>query len=158
MSAKVKLSHLVDAIQLQSDELQQFLHKPTGKIYAISDEEFGYAENDKPLEQLSASERALVKIADEILGSNEYVQLPDKFDVNEYSIMERFCLTIENEAVRKEVCHSIKGSGAFHRFRDELIQHNIENNWFEFRENAFYSIAVDWCEYNNISYKDDREK
>ena len=81
-----------------------------------------------------------------------YIPIPDKFYINEYAIMKRFCLSIKNEKLREEMYSSIKGSGAFQRFKNNILHFNIANDWYKFKEDALREIAVEWCEENSIEY------
>lgn len=48
--------------------------------------------------------------------------------------------------------NSIKGSGAFRRFKDNLHRHGIAENWYEYRDEALKQIAIGWCERNGVSF------
>jgi hypothetical protein len=46
-----------------------------------------------------------------------YLELPNKYDVNEYEIMEEFCLTVSDQRKQDSLLRAIKGKGAFRRFK-----------------------------------------
>ncbi|WP_425429451.1 hypothetical protein [Desulfoscipio geothermicus] len=48
---------------------------------------------------------------------------------------------------------SIKGSGAFRRFKDNIHRYQIAKNWYKYRDEAIKRIAIEWCEGNGIRYK-----
>lgn len=48
---------------------------------------------------------------------------------------------------------SIKGRGAFGRFKYNIQKYNIENDWYKFRGEVLESIAIEWCEGNGINYE-----
>ncbi len=81
-----------------------------------------------------------------------YIELPDKWDINEYNIMEEFCLSIKNEKLSDKLYYVIKGRGAFRRFKGEIIQYGIEEDWYNFRDEALKGIAIRWCNANEIVY------
>ena len=93
-----------------------------------------------------------IKIAQEILENDDYIPLPDKYEIHEYDIMEKFCLSINDDELRDIMYYSIKGSGAFRRFKDNILRYDIEEDWYKFREEAFREITVEWCEYNKVSF------
>jgi len=64
--------------------------------------------------------------------------------------MKRFCDTIEDETLREELLNAIHGSGAFRMFKDVLYRHDIEKEWFAFKNEAFKEIAIQWCKENEI--------
>jgi len=45
--------------------------------------------------------------------NKNFLGLPTKFDIDEYRIMERFCLSIQDEKTSEALYIAIKGSGAF---------------------------------------------
>ncbi len=90
----------------------------------------------------------------EILESEDWIQLPSQFDIHEWEIMKRFCYTIEDESLRGELLNAIHGSGAFRMFKDVLYRHDIEEDWFSFKEEAFKEIAIQWCKENEIEYEE----
>lgn len=72
---------------MQSDELHSFLRRPTGRLVTVSDEALAAAENDDDEwitpEELAEARRVLA-------ADDEYLALPDRFEINEYRMMERF--------------------------------------------------------------------
>ena len=155
MIAQVKLSDIIEGMESQSDESSFYLNKKTGEIIAILDEEFRAAEDDDPIETFPEWQQPSIKIAQEILESaGDYVALPSKFDIHEYSIMERFCLAIDDQQISDALYSSIKGRGAFRRFRDAIHRFNIADDWYRYREEAFKEIARDWCKENGIGFMD----
>lgn len=157
MTTPTKLSDIVDNMG-EAEGLDAYLHLPSGKVFQYFDDYSPYTEfSEKDLERLSAQEQAAARIAlsfDE--ESDQFLSLPSKYDVHEYQIMKDFCHHQINERVEKELLNSIRGSGAFRRFRDKLDRFNLTQNWYTFREKAFYEIAIEWCIDRKIEYIDDR--
>ncbi|MBN1350411.1 hypothetical protein JXJ21_13435 [candidate division KSB1 bacterium] len=156
MNATVKLSDIVDGLQMQGVELSHYLHVSTGKVYPIMDEEIGYAEHGKSLDDIPDWQKGSVEIAKKILSTDEFIMLPEQYDVNEYAMMERFCLSLSDDALRNEMYYSIKGAGAFRRFKDNIYRYEIQDEWYQYREDEYYKYASEWCEVNKIPYVDDR--
>ena len=67
--------------------------------------------------------------------------------------MKNFCNSLENEEIKDKLLATIKGKGAFRRFKDNIYEFGIEDKWYEYREKAYREIAINWCETNNIKYK-----
>lgn len=156
MAARVKLSDIVDGLESQSDESSSFLNKKTGEVVLITDEELRAAEENEPIEDFPDWQQDQVRIAREIIAeTGEYVELPTKFDIDEYRIMERFCLSIEDVETSDALCDLIRGSGAFRRFKDALYRYGIEKAWYSYRDNALKEIAVEWCRENNIEFDEE---
>jgi hypothetical protein len=92
-------------------------------------------------------------VAEDVIEHFEtYKELPTKYEINEYEIMEDFCLTVQDHRKQDELLGSIKGKGVFRRFKDMIIEFDIEDEWYSFRENRFREIAIKWCEVNGIRY------
>lgn len=83
---------------------------------------------------------------------DDYLPLPTKFDIHEYSIMERFCRSREDDEMRDDLCDAIRGRGAFRRFKDSIHEHGIADDWYKYRDEALREIAIEWCEENGIPY------
>jgi len=136
MNKPVKLEDIIDGIEMQTDESSSYLNIKTGEVVIISDEESSAAEEDKPIDSFPEWQHELINKAKEILHSNDYISLPSKFDIHEYSIMEKFCLSITDDQLRDLLYYSIKGSGAFRRFKDNVYKYNLEEEWYKFRDEA----------------------
>jgi len=152
MDKPVKLEDIIDVIEMQTDESSSYLNIKTGEVVIISDEESSAAEEDKPIDSFPEWQHELINKAKEILQSNDYISLPSKFQVHEYRIMEKFCLSITDDQIRDILYYSIKGSGAFQRFKDNIYKYNLEEEWYKFRDEAIKRIAIEWCEDNGINY------
>jgi len=153
MSAGVKISQIIDGMESQSDESSTYLNKNTGELVLVGYEEMSAAEDDEPLDDYPDWQQDIVKAAKDIENkTGQYIQLPSKFDIHEYRIMEDFCLSVEDEKIREILCTLIKGGGAFGRFKDAIHQYNIADDWYQFRNEAFKEIAVDWCRENDIEF------
>ena len=84
---------------------------------------------------------------------DEYIGLPTKYDIDEYSMMEDFIETIEDERLYNQLYIAISGKGAFRRFKDTCINFDIINDWYKFREEKYKELAIEWCKDNNIEYE-----
>lgn len=154
MAVTVKLSDIIEGMEMQTDEMRSFLNKENGTVYSITYEELRAAEDEEPLEKFPQWQRESIELAVEILETDNYIALPSKFDIHEYNIMEEFCLSLEDEELSDLLYNSIKGSGAFRRFKDNIHRHGIAEEWYKFREEAFKKIAIEWCADNDIRYTD----
>jgi len=153
VSIVVDLEEIIQGIEAQSAEMSSFLNLKTGEVVLITDEELRAAKEDEPLEKFPDWLRESIAIAQEILEEDYYISLPSQFDIHEYSIMERFCLSIDDDNLRDVMYNSIKGSGAFRRFKDNICRYHIEEDWYRYRDEAIKKIAIEWCVDNGIGYK-----
>jgi len=169
MAVVVSLRDLVDELQtLSSDESHVYLNKVTGKVISVTNDDFSIVENvdesefaelddneggDSDLEQDFFSEVKRISLFDD-----DYLELPSKFDIHEYEIMERFSLSIPNRKIGDVLLDKIHGSGAFRRFKDTIYQYGIEKDWFKFRDEAYKEIAITWLQSHKFTYVDDMNR
>jgi hypothetical protein len=149
---RVKLSDIVDGMDFQSDERSSYLNLITGEVVSITDEELRAAETNAPLEDFPEWQHDQIRIAREMLETDHYLPLPDRFEVNEYRIMERFCHSVDDDDLREDLCDAIRGRGAFRRFKDSIQAYGIAEAWYRYRDAALREIAMAWCEEHGIAY------
>lgn len=155
MSIRIKLSEIIEGMESQSDENSSYLDKGTGEFVVISDYDLRTAEDNESLEDYPEWEQEQIAIARDIINeTGRYLELPTKFDINEYEIMEKFCHSLEDTNLRELLYNKIKGGGAFRRFKDAIYQNGIEDDWFAFRNEAFKEIAIEWCRENDIEFEE----
>jgi uncharacterized protein UPF0158 len=152
MTVQVKLQDILEGMDFQSDAQSAFLNLTTGEVVSITDEELRAAEHDAPLEDFPDWQHDAIRMAGEILETEHYLPLPDRFEIHEYRIMERFCLSIDDEDIRDDLCDAIRGRGAFRYFKDRIHAYGIAEEWYRYRDAALREIAVAWCEAHGIAY------
>ncbi len=155
MQVSVKLSDIIEGLESQSDESSSFLDKRTGEVVLMTDYAMRAAEENEPFEDVPDWEKELVSIAREILANTgDYIQLPTRYDIDEYSIMENFCMSLEKKEIGDILYDLISGSGAFRRFKDATYKYGVEDEWYKYRDNAIKDIAIEWCRQNKIEFED----
>jgi Uncharacterised protein family (UPF0158) len=152
MEVQVKLKDIIEGMDFLSDERSSFLNLTTGEVVAITDEELRAAENDAPLEDFPEWQHDAIRMAKDIVETDRYLPLPDRFEIHEYSIMERFCLSVDDDDIRDDLCDAIRGRGAFRRFKDRVQAYGIAEAWYRYRDAALREIAMAWCEEHGIPY------
>jgi len=153
MAIRVKLDEIIEGLEFQSDERHSFLDKRTREVVSISDEEMRVAEDEDPIEDFPDWEQDLVRIAKEIVDeTGNYIELPTKFDINEYSIMEKFCLSLNDAEMCETFYNLIKGGGAFGRFKNAIHEYDIADDWYKYLNNALKEIAIEWCQEKGIEF------
>jgi len=154
----VNLEDIIDELDVQMDDYYSYLNTETGEIVNFSTEELGIAEESEEGDDFSNYpdwQREIIKEALDVinnLNKNKYIKLPDRWDINEYRIMEDFCSLVEDEMMSNVLFSAIRGSGAFRRFKDIINIYNLKDSWYQFRYEALKKIAIQWCEENGISY------
>jgi hypothetical protein len=155
MPAIVRLSDIVDALEMQFDESSSFLDRETGQVETVSGDLLREAEESGDGEgpNLPAWQEQEWEIAKLIVSTDRFLALPSKFDVHEWAIMENFASSMESNQLREDLLHAIHRAGAFRNFKDTLRRHRLEQTWFAFRTEALRPIALDWCEENQIPWE-----
>ena len=114
---KVKLSAIVDAIEMMDQYSEYFLDKETGEMEWVSDMSMTQAEQEEVYDRLD---------------EHGFYRLPTSSDIRDYDIMEDFVDTLSGSA-RDRLANAIQGKGAFRRFKDTIWQlsfcmHPTENH------------------------------
>jgi hypothetical protein len=153
MSIQVKLKDIIEEMEIQFEESRSLLNIITGEIVLVTSEDLRAVEDEKPFDHLPEWEQENRMIAMDVVDNFEnYIELPTKYEVNEYEIMEDFCLTISDQRRQDLLLRSIKGKGAFRRFKDQIIDFEIEDQWYSYRDERFKQIAIKWCQDNNLNF------
>lgn len=153
MNIQVKLKDIIEEMEIQFEDSRSFLNIKTGEIFIITSEDMKAVEDDKPFDHLPEWEKDNRMITIDVVENLEnYIELPTKYDVNEYEIMEDFCLRVSDHRKQDSLLRVIRGKGAFRRFKEKLIDFEIENQWYLYRDKRFKQIAIEWCKDNNINY------
>ena len=156
MPAPVKLKDIVEALEMQSDTNKFYVDKNTGQVELISDDVTAgmHLEDDGLVDDYPEWLREAIAKAREIQNDSDerFVQLPDKFDVNDYGIMEEFSRKYPNNSVSVALQQAIRGKGAFRRFNNLIYEFSLQKKWNQFKQQAYEQMAVDWLEENGIPY------
>jgi hypothetical protein len=155
MSAKVLLTDIVDALEMQFDESLSFLDLDTGQVETVSRELLGKAEESSDDEEpdLFEWQEEEWETAKRIVSSDRFLKLPTKFDVHEWAIMEEFSHSVQSGRIREDLLHAIHGARAFRHFKDTLRRHRIESAWFAYRTEVLRRIAIEWCKEHDIVWE-----
>ena len=155
MPATVRLSDIVDALEIQFDESSSFLDLDSGQVETVSVDLLREAEesDDDEAPDLPDWQQQEWEIAKRIVSTDRFRRLPTKFDVHEWAIMKEFSLEGKSDVVREDLLRAIPGAGAFRMFKDTIRRHRIEAAWFAFRAEALRQIALDWCEEHDIVWE-----
>ena len=155
-SAVVYLHEVVECMDIPGEEWTAYINRRTGELVDVSHEDLRLAEADEEPQELPDWQDEEVSKAREVLGSEDFLALPDKFEIHEYSIIERFCLEVEDPAAREALLRSIRGAGAFRRFKEAIYERDMAETWFAYRQQALEQIAAEWLDANGIAFS--REK
>ena len=154
MALVVSLRDFVGEMQILSDEAHTYINKLTGELITITADDIAMTESEEQEDSFEWQDE-IIQVTKNVLSSDDYLKIPSKFDIHEYEIVEKFCLSIPDESISEDLLGQIKGSGAFRRFNDMIYRYGIEKDWFKFRDEAYKEIAISWLEGNGFAYADD---
>lgn len=134
----ISISEIIEGLEFVNDKynIKAYFNPKTKKIFYC--DIIKYEEDSKPSNELL----------------DEFILLPSKYEINEYSMMEYFIETIEDNLIYNQLLISINGKGAFRRFKDTCINFEIIDDWYEFRDKKYKELAINWCNENSIDFKD----
>jgi hypothetical protein len=145
MNARISIKELVEAFEMQDDEIDFFLNPTTGEIRSVTVDDRFLLERSTSPESLPAWQREALPLIRDVLESKDWLQLPHRTDIHRWSIMKRFCETHCGE-VRAELMNAIRGRGAFRMFREVLDGRGLRDAWLAFRRSALDETARKWLE------------
>ncbi len=151
MSTSAVLEDLIDALEEQSDSLFAFLDRHTGEVCLISEESLALTEADpETIAMLPDWQKEEALRAVLIETTDRFLALPDRFDVNEWNIMNEFSHEVKRDHIRAALLKAVQGNHPFRRFKDQIASHNLWDDWNRFRSHAFGEIIRDWSEENDV--------
>jgi len=152
MGVVLSLRDIVDAIESQMDQSASYLDPETGEIVFVTEEDRALVEEEVDDDEIPQWQREAMPKIREALESDRFLTLPDRFEVHDWSIMERFSQE-QNDRVRQVLLGAIHGSGAFRHFRGAVERLGLLDAWYRYREEAIQQIARDWLEEHKLAYK-----
>ena len=150
-SMKVKLEDIIEGMEMQSEDNKSYLNLKTGEVINVSREALMLAEDEVEYDHLPEWQQDEVKTAIDIVESfDNYALLPTSFEINEYDMMESFCFSLSDLNKQEILLNSIRGKGAFRRFKDNVNRLGLVSQWYDYRDNSIKEIAREFCESKNI--------
>ena len=133
----VNLSKIIDGLEMVSNDIDCYYNPERDEIITSN---------------IGEKENLTVDEIDEVLCDS--IILPTSYEINEYQMMEDFIDTVDNNEIKEELYRVIQGRGAFRRFKDYCIDNDLIDDWYNFRDKRYMKIAIDWCNDNDIKYKE----
>jgi len=155
MPLPVRLQAVVDEMDMGGDDWTAYINRKTGELTAFPGDVERALEEDEVPAGLQDWEAEQLEDCRRVVSDEDFIALPSKFDIHEYAIMERFCLSLDDEPMSDRLLDAIRGRGAFRRFKDEVYRLGIREDWFHYRNDALKRIAADFLEANDVPYVHD---
>ena len=137
---RIKLQIVISAIEEATESYTSFYDTKTNETVYLPDT-FITGETDEELVELLESE------------PDRFLRFPTKYDIHEYSIMEAFVDYLPSGKIKNELTATIRGEGAFRRFKQSVRYHGIEQLWYDYQANAYRELAERWCRDHEIEWE-----
>jgi hypothetical protein len=152
----VSLQAVLGEMDVMGVEITAYINKKTGELFTVCDDEARVIEAGGEEEDFIPDwqKETLPKVK-EVLETGDFIPLPDKFEIHEYAIMKKFCLSLEYNDRRDELLNAISGRGAFRNFKGAIHRRGVQDEWYRYRSDALKRIAADFLETEGIAFVDD---
>ena len=147
----ISLAAVIEALDMQSDEVRSYLDPESGEIITFNDEEAQIAEGNDWESAPDWMKQQLPKIK-RALDDDRMLPLPDRIHIDEWRMMQNFAAEDSQCACRHELSSAAGGAHAFRRFKDAVNRLGLEQAWYRYRDAAYHRVAQEWLEQNNIPY------
>lgn len=146
----VNLSLLLDELRLAQEDETQYVHRVTGKLQLISEEEIaimGEVHDD----MLPEIEVEIIDDIREALVSDDWIELPSSLP--EEPLLGEFAKEIADEALRTNLQTLLKTSyGMSQRVLDFLYEQDLEDAWAKFQRQALEKAIATQLKKHNIPF------
>jgi hypothetical protein len=158
MNPPAKLSDLIMAMEMEFEDYRSYFDRQTGRIVTVESSLLSaIEEGDEEELDLAEWEEKDLEIARAIASDDgkRFLPGPDKFDFHEYRQMERFIGSLDDEKAADQLWRAIRGRGAFRYFKDTIHRLGIQNEWYQFRDEALRQFVIGWAGENEVPFEDD---
>ena len=151
---KVKIDDIIDTVDFDSDMSESYLNTKTIQVCIFTDEELRAAKNNEDLSDSAQWYCEAVARANHYLeNQDDYIPLPEKYDFNEYRIIEKFIVSVATSKQSEMLSQSIHGKGAFRRFKTVLEKLGLVDEWYKYRGQKLRGFVEFWCKENKIDFE-----
>jgi hypothetical protein len=162
MNPSVKLSDLILALEMPSEEFRHYFDRKTGAVVSVEETMLSSLEDgeEEDLDDLAEWQKEEYEVAKEIVADDgsRFLPPPDKFEFHEYRVMEEFIRSLDDNEAANQLWCAIKGRGAFRYFKDTLHRLGIQQSWYDYLEEAQREFVIEWAKENNVPFEDDLRK
>ena len=154
---KVNLQKIVDELQMRFIDNTPYYNKTTGEVLNVNDDDFRIVEDDDfendlknyPKWQREHLKEVYVLMYEDV---DNYIALPNSFDIKDSDIMEEFIENISNENKRRQLESCMWQKGMYRKFKDKLLQIGLEEQYYTFYDEKLKEIAIEWCKDNHLEW------
>jgi len=136
----IYLEDIAESFETCMDGWSQFLNVRTGKIVTVPD--------DPGLTGMQED----VELWNEIEESDDYLRLPNQYELHEKRIMEDFTETCTRGDTANRLWRALNGRHPYRYFKDAIRETGLTQKFYDFRSMTFLRMAEDWCRENNVRF------
>jgi hypothetical protein len=159
MLPRAKLSDLIGALEFDSPERRAYFDRQKGEIVSVERTILGAFEDgdEERFAHVPDWQKDEVEVARTIADDDgqRFIDAPDPHEFHEYRHMERFIGSLSDPQAADQLWRAIKGRGAFRYFKDTLYRLGLQDQWYQYRDEARKRFVIAWAEANNVAYEDD---
>ena len=137
----IPLKQVIQAIEEASEVFTSFWDKKTGKTVYLA---------DPLMTDMTAEDEALV--AEMENTPERFLRFPTKYEIHQYRMMEAFIDRFSPGRTQEELAYAIRGKGAFHRFKQSVRYHGLEQRWYDYLAEAYRELAIRWYAEEGLEY------
>jgi hypothetical protein len=152
MALPVSLDAVAGELDILMDDSTAYMNRTTGEMITLSSEDIELVEEDASEDDLADWQRDMLPTIRNVLESEDWVELPSKFDVHEWEIMRQFADSVRSERLAERLHRAIHGRGAFRMFRDVIDDAGVTERWYSFKHEQLRKIAREALEELGIPY------
>lgn len=138
----LKLSTVIEAFKMISEDWEHYINVKNNKIISFS---FEYM-NEEELEEY---ERLIEH------NENDLLHVPEWDEWEEYGIMKEFISSIKDANMQNKLLSQAKRKLCFDHFISELIEHDMLEDWYDFKGKQMTKKAIRFLEDNQIQFIND---
>lgn len=135
----IPLKQVIQAIEEANEVFTSFWDTKTGKTVYLAD----------PLMTGETDDALSAEMENE---PERFLRFPTKYEIRQYRIMEDFIDQIPPGKAQEELAYTIRGKGAFRRFKQSVRFHGLEQRWYDYLAQAYREFAIRWCAEEGLEY------
>ena len=149
----------MEAIELDSLEYCTYFDRQKGEIVSGERTMLGAFEegDEERFADVPDWEKGVVETARAIADDDgsRFIHAPDPREFHECRHMELFIRSLADEEAAEQLWRAIKGRGACRHFKDTLYRLGLQDQWYQYRDEAMKQFVIEWAEANGVAYEDD---
>lgn len=152
---KIYIENIAEKLENINKEYKTYLNKKNGKFIVTKEKYINELKEENNLEKFEYKqwEKRYIDFAKEVVNNSEdYIELPVIYEIDEISVMRDFANSMENEEYKNIIIKAISEEGAIRRFKDTTENLDIVDRWKSFRSKVYYRIAIDLCKKEGVEY------